>query len=112
MNADSQTDRTQKCRAMADIPPRPETTTASEHPSPSTGDRTRGVGWIIIGATVALFAPLAGFLGGTIVGSSGDAGELDPRFVWLFVGMVIGGMGGVVAILGVLRWNQANHGSR
>lgn len=61
---------------------------------------------------MALFAPLTGFLGGTIVGSSGGAGELDPRFLWLFIGMVIGGMGGVVAILGALRWNQANHGSR
>ena len=113
MNADSQTDRTQKCRAMADTPPGPDTTTASEHPPSPTGqNRTRGVGWIIVGATVALFAPLTGFLGGTIVGSSGGAGELDPRFLWLFVGMVFGGIGGVVAILGALRWNQANHGSR
>ncbi|MDQ3158144.1 MAG: hypothetical protein M3Q98_15740 [Actinomycetota bacterium] len=98
---------------MADIPPRADTTTAGEHPSsPTERDRTRGVGWIIIGATVALLAPLTGFLGGTIVGSSGGAGELDPLFLWLFVGMVIGGIGGVVAIMGALRWNRANHGSR
>ncbi|MEO5652789.1 MAG: hypothetical protein ABIN79_08280 [Marmoricola sp.] len=75
-------------------------------------DRMRGVRWIIIGALVALFAPLTGFLGGTIVGSSGGAGELDPLFLWLFVGMVIGGIGGVVAILGALRWHRANYGSR
>ena len=61
---------------------------------------------------MALFAPLAGFLGGTIVGSSGTVGDLDPLFLWLFVGMVIGGIGGVVALMGALRWNRANHGSR
>ena len=60
---------------------------------------------------MALFAPLTGFLGGTIVGSSGGAGDLDPHFLWLFVGMVVGGVGGLVAILGALRWHRANHGS-
>ena len=98
---------------MADRPTHTDVTAAGEDPSSTPEpDRTRGVGWIVIGATVALLAPLTGFLGGTIVGSSGGSGDLDPRFLWLFVGMVIGGMGGVVAILGLLRWNQANHGSR
>ena len=109
----SRLSRTQKCTAMADIPSRADAPTAGEHPSaPPERDRTRGVAWIIIGATVALLAPLTGLLGGTIVGSSGAVGALDPLFVWLFVGMVIGGIGGVVAILGALRWNRANHGSR
>jgi len=67
---------------------------------------------IVIGAIVALLAPLAGFLGGTMVGSSGTVGEFDPLFVWLFLGMVVGGIGAVVAITGALRWNRANHGSR
>ena len=98
---------------MADVPPRADTTAAGEPTSsPTERDRTRGIGWIIIGAAVALLAPLTGFLGGTIVGSSGDPGELDPLFLWLFVGMVVGGIGGVVAIMGALRWNRANHGSR
>lgn len=61
---------------------------------------------------MALLAPLTGFLGGTIVGTSGGAGEFDALFLWLFIGMVIGGMGGLVAILGALRWHRANHGSR
>ena len=82
---------------MADIPP--------------TGDSTRGVRLIVVGAVVALLAPLAGFLGGTMVGSS-TVGDFDPLFVWLFVGMVVGGIGGVVAIIGALRWNRANQGSR
>jgi len=71
-----------------------------------------GIPAVIIGGAVALFAPLTGFLGGTIVGSSDTVGELDPLFLWLFVGMIIGGIGGVVAIMGALRWNRANHGSR
>jgi len=75
-------------------------------------DRTRGVRSIVIGVLVALLAPLGGFLGGTMVGSSGSGDDLDPLFLWLFVGMVIGGIGGVVAIMGALRWNRANHGSR
>ena len=87
---------------MADIPAR-----AGAQP-----DRTRGVRLIVIGAIVALLAPLAGFLGGTMVGSSGSVDDLDPLFLWLFVGMVTGGIGGVVAIMGALRWNRANHSSR
>lgn len=72
----------------------------------------QGIASIIIGGALAVFAPLTGFLGGTMVGSSGGVGELDPLFLWLFVGMIIGGIGGVVAIMGALRWNRANHGSR
>ena len=71
-----------------------------------------GIAAIIIGGALAIFAPLTGFLGGTIVGSSGGAGQLDPLFLWLFVGMIVGGIGGVVAIMGALRWNRANHNSR
>lgn len=98
---------------MADIPPRADTPAGSEDPSsPAQPDRTRGAPSIVIGAMVALLAPLAGFLGGTMVGSSGTVGDFDPLFLWLFVGMVVGGIGGVVAIMGALRWTRANVGSR
>ena len=79
---------------------------------PPGTDALRGVRLIVAGTIVALLAPLAGFLGGTMVGSSGPVEELDPLFLWLFVGMVIGGIGGVVAIMGALRWNRADQGSR
>lgn len=98
---------------MADVPLRAGAPAAGEHPPPPTEqDRTRGLRSIVIGAMVALLAPVFGFLGGTMVGSSGPFDDLDPLFLWLFVGMVIGGTGGVVAIMGALRWHQANHGSR
>ncbi len=63
---------------------------------------------MIAGAIVLFLAPLAGFLGGTMVGSPGAIGGLDPLFLWLFVGMVVGGIGGAVALLGALRWMRAS----
>lgn len=98
---------------MADIPTRADTPAAGEPPSSSAQpERTQSVRLMVIGAMVALLAPLFGFLGGTMVGTSGPVADLDPLFLWLFVGMVIGGVGGVVAIMGALRWNQANRGPR
>ena len=63
-----------------------------------------GLKLIVTGAIILFLAPLAGFLGGTMVGSSGSAAGLDPLFLWLFAGMVAGGIGGAIALLGVLRW--------
>ena len=73
-----------------------------------------GLKVIISGAILLFLAPLAGFLGGTMVGSPDSATDLDPMFLWLFVGMVAGGVGGAIALVGVLRWlrsqpNGANH---
>lgn len=62
-----------------------------------------GLKMIISGAVILFLAPLAGFLGGTMVGSPDAATHLDPMFLWLFAGMVVGGIGGAIALLGVLR---------
>ncbi|WP_104166934.1 hypothetical protein [Cryobacterium sp. N22] len=70
---------------------------------------TRGIRSVVAGTLVAAFAPLAGFLGGTIVGSTGSTTELDPLFVWLFLGLIVGGAGAILAITGALRWVRANH---
>ncbi|TFC01006.1 hypothetical protein E3O42_11000 [Cryobacterium adonitolivorans] len=70
---------------------------------------TRGIRSVVFGTLVAVFAPLAGFLGGTIVGSTGSMTELDPLFVWLFLGLIVGGAGAILAIVGALRWIRANH---
>ncbi|MBG0740968.1 hypothetical protein IV500_16475 [Paeniglutamicibacter antarcticus] len=70
-----------------------------------------GIKLIIPGAILLFLAPLAGFLGGTMVGSPGAIGGLDPLFLWLFGGMVVGGIGGAVALLGTLRWVRANRGA-
>ena len=97
---------------MADTAPRPDTPTANEHPpSPTLQDRKRGIGSIIIGAALTIFAPLTGFLGGTIVRSSDTISNLDSLYLWLFGGMFIGAIGVIIAIIGALRWTRANHRS-
>lgn len=83
----------------------------SENDAPATAAPTRasdehrpGLKMIVAGAIILFLAPLAGFLGGTMIGSPASETSLDPMFLWLFVGMVAGGVGGAVALLGVLRW--------
>lgn len=72
-------------------------------------DRTLSIRLMLIGAFVGIFAPIAGFLGGTIVGVDQTVAGLEPLFVWLFVGMTIGMLGVAVGILGGLRWVKGNH---
>lgn len=71
--------------------------------------RADGLRMLVLGGLLAVLAPLAGFLGGSIATGAGSA-EIDPLAVWLFGGLVIGGLGAVVAIVGGLRWFQANRG--
>lgn len=105
---------------------RPAATQAEAAPlDPATGDdprRTQGAGgenteelsgsglrMLVLGALVMVLAPLAGFLGGSIVGESQEH-RIDPLAVWLFAGIVIGGVGGIIAFVGGLRWLRANRG--
>lgn len=62
---------------------------------------------MVLGAALAVLAPLAGFLGGSIVGSTPDSNGTDPMFLWLFGGLVVGGLGAVVVFLGGMRWFRA-----
>ena len=78
---------------------------------PAHHGSTRGIRLVVFGTLIAVFAPLAGFLGGTMVGSTGSVTELDPLFVWLFLGLMVGGVGAILAIVGGLRWVRANHES-
>lgn len=60
--------------------------------------------WLIVGGVVvAALAPLFGFLGGSMMGSGTDMGNLSPIYLFLMVGIVIGGLGVGAAILGALR---------
>lgn len=67
---------------------------------------------IIVGALLAVLAPLAGFLGGTVVAQpdAASTSTVQPLYLWLFAGLVIGGIGALVAFLGGLRWVRANRG--
>lgn len=77
---------------------------------PERGGSTRGGGLVAVGAVVAVLAPLAGFLGGSMAGSTDSADDLDPLFAWLFGGLVIGGAGAVLAVLAGMRWMRRNRG--
>lgn len=83
---------------------------SSTRPPEPAPDRTRAVQMMVAGITVAVLAPLLGFLTGSIIGPSQDIGEYDAMFVALFVGLIVGGAGAVVGGLGLLKF--ARHDSR
>lgn len=59
--------------------------------------------WLIIGgATIAVLGPLFGFLAGSMLGTS-DRDNLDPIYLFLFVGIALGGMGVAMVLLGLWR---------
>ncbi|GAA6525989.1 hypothetical protein [Intrasporangium sp. DVR] len=60
----------------------------------------------ILGAILAVIAPLAGFLGGS---STGAVARENALGLWLLVGLVIGGLGVLVAFVGAQRWWRATH---
>jgi hypothetical protein len=66
-----------------------------------------GVRLMILGAIVAVLAPLGGFLAGSIVGSTREVASIDAQFAWMFAGLFVGGVGALVLCLGLLRWTRA-----
>ncbi|MGV8967807.1 MAG: hypothetical protein ACOH2F_16200 [Cellulomonas sp.] len=87
---------------MSDIPA--GSVDPTSHPEPG-----RGVRSVILGALLAVLAPLFGFLGGTMAGTAGSLDTLDPLVVWLVAGMAIGAIGVAIAIRGGLLWVRANY---
>ena len=87
---------------MADSP------TRAAAPEQSSHLEVSGMWLVVLGSVLAILAPLAGFLGGTIVGSSGVDSEMDPLLLWLIVGLGVGGVGVLIAFLGGLRWHRGN----
>lgn len=79
---------------------------------PPRRDRARGLRAAVLGGAVMVLAPLFGFLGGSMTGTSGAPDGLDPLVAWLIGGMVVGGLGGIAAILGLLRWARASAPAR
>ncbi|MDV3221013.1 hypothetical protein [Intrasporangium sp.] len=60
----------------------------------------------VVGSIVAVLAPLAGFLGGSSTGAFSRENALG---VWLIVGLVIGGLGVLLAFVGGQRWWRSTH---
>ena len=57
----------------------------------------------LLGMAVAVLAPLLGFLVGGIFGAGTVGDSIDPMFLSLFVGIIIGGIGVFVALSGGAR---------
>lgn len=67
-----------------------------------------GLWSIILGAVVAALGPLGGFLMGSIIGVGDPDAQVNPMFLALLIGILIGGVGAAVAILGGLRLARAH----
>jgi uncharacterized membrane protein len=95
----------------------PHTTSTDSGPAAGAQPRTdrpprsnRGLRAVVLGAVLAVLAPLFGFLGGSMAGAPSDSGGIAPIYLWLWAGLVLGGVGAVIAFVGALRWLRANRG--
>lgn len=61
-----------------------------------------GAGVLGLGLVLAALAPLLGFLGGSMIGTKGP-GTVNPMYLSLFGGFVVGGLGVLLAGYGGLR---------
>jgi hypothetical protein len=59
---------------------------------------------MVLGSVLAVLGPLGGFLAGSIIGLSHKIGEFDAMYVALFLGLLAGGVGTVIAGLALLRY--------
>lgn len=60
--------------------------------------------WLVIGGgVVAALGPLFGFLIGTIMGSGTEVADLEPIYLFLFLGLLVGALGVGMIILGARR---------
>ena len=57
----------------------------------------------LVGLAVAVLAPLFGFLVGGTFGAGTVGDSIDPMFLSLFIGIVVGGIGTLVALSGGAR---------
>lgn len=74
-------------------------------------DELPGIHRIILGTVIAVLAPLFGFLGGSMVGAEGGE-TVQPLYYWLMGGIVVGGIGTLIAIVGGVRLVRARRESR
>ena len=63
-----------------------------------------GLWLILLGAGAAVLGPAGGFLVGSIIGVGDGDATVNPVFLALVIGLIIGGIGGLVALLGGLKF--------
>jgi hypothetical protein len=60
--------------------------------------------WLVIGGgVVAALGPLFGFLIGSMMGSDTQVADLEPIYLFLFLGLLLGGVGIAMIILGARK---------
>lgn len=64
---------------------------------------------LILGGSIMVLAPLFGFLIGTAKGPGDGNTVLSPIYLALFIGVIVGGCGGLVALLGGARLYRSLH---
>ena len=84
-------------------PGTPSASATARSPEPDHG-HVRAVQMMVLGSVLAVLGPLGGFLAGSMIGLSRTLGDFDAMFVALFIGLLIGGVGAVIAGLGLLRY--------
>jgi hypothetical protein len=67
-----------------------------------------GFWMMVLGSVLAVLAPLAGFLGGSVTGV-GAVDRTSTLGLWLTIGLIVGGLGVLVAFVGGTRWWRAAH---
>ena len=92
---------------MSHQQPQPTASGTEELAPEARARRESGIRMMVLGAVVAVLAPLGGFLAGSIVGPSRTLGDYDAMFAWMFAGLLVGSIGAVVVLLGLLRWSHA-----
>lgn len=71
-----------------------------------------GLWTLILGFSLAVLAPLFGFLVGSAIGTGDGGGDLSPIYLALFVGVVLGGVGVLIALLGGRRMYRDRRAAR
>jgi hypothetical protein len=73
-------------------------------------DTPPGLWRALLGGCLAVLAPLLGFLVGGVFGVGETTDAVDPMFLSLFIGIIIGGIGVLVALAGGARlWRHFHH---
>lgn len=66
---------------------------------------------LVLGTSLAVLAPMFGFLAGTMTGSPDPSAAMTPLYWGLLLGFLLGGLGTIVAVLGLWRlWTHHRRG--
>ncbi len=80
--------------------------TEFEPTDPARSNGTPGIAIMILGAVIAVLAPLFGLLAGSMAGSP-DPDSTGQLFQYFMGGLFVGGAGAVIVYLGFMRYRRS-----